>query len=200
MCCFERKEDNCCCMRIYHLMDKGEQCLDKAILCRLEKMKDCECGRHDDCDDKKDCGKKDDCYCEKKYEVRNNNDCGCRKQPEWKPDCKPDWKPDCKPDFKPDFRPDCKPDCKPNYRPDCKPDYKPDCDDRHEKPDCGHEKRENPELRCECGCNWKPDYDWCYPYTVIRQRSCGTSEKIRDRKEKKMAALLRKATKQSIIY
>ena len=40
-CCHEHKNDDCgCgCMRIYHLMDDGGECTDKAILCRLDDMK-----------------------------------------------------------------------------------------------------------------------------------------------------------------
>ena len=55
-CCHEHKNDDCgCgCMRIYHLMDDGGECTDKAILCRLDDMKKDEC-----------CKKQDECGCEK---------------------------------------------------------------------------------------------------------------------------------------
>ena len=74
-------------MRIYHLMDDGGECTDKAILCRLDDMKKDECGK-----------KQDDCGCEKKHDDcghghgKDDGGCGCHK-PERpaKPDCtKPD--------------------------------------------------------------------------------------------------------------
>ena len=88
-CCHEHKNDDCgCgCMRIYHLMDDGGECTDKAILCRLDDMKKDECGK-----------KQDDCGCEKKHDDcghghgKPDGGCGCHKpeRPE-KPDCaKPD--------------------------------------------------------------------------------------------------------------
>lgn len=55
-CCHEHGNDDreCGCMKIYHLMDDGGACTDKAILCRLEDMKKDECG-----------SKPEDCGCNK---------------------------------------------------------------------------------------------------------------------------------------
>lgn len=63
-CCHEHKNDDCgCgCMRIYHLMDDGGECTDKAILCRLDDMKKDECGK-----------KQDDCGCEKARRLRSRS-------------------------------------------------------------------------------------------------------------------------------
>lgn len=83
-CCHEHKNDDCgCgCMRIYHLMDDGGECTDKAILCRLDDMK------------KDDCGKKqDDCGCEKKHDdcghghgKPDNPEIRCGVETGWKPE------------------------------------------------------------------------------------------------------------------
>lgn len=92
MCCHEHKIDSCGCMKIYHLMDEGGACIDKAILCRLEKLREneekCCCKEQERKPDRHD-EHKYDCFDEKKPEKKHDCKCGCQcREPE--PCCKPE--------------------------------------------------------------------------------------------------------------